>query len=1197
FDGNNLVLSAKYSLINSAKELPADATQFDPNSVIHGYICNIIESGCFVRFLGRVTAFSPKHKAIDNPRADISESFYVGQSVRSHVLNVDSETGRITLSLKQSSCFSKDASFLEAYFLLEEKIAKLQLPNSENSDFKWVRSFSLGTVVEGEVHEAKEFGVVLSFKEHKDVFGFVSHYQLGGTNVETGSVVQAMVLDIAKTEHLVDLSLKPDLVSRVKEHQPSFQNGKKKRKRDVILKLEVHQTVNAIVEIVKEHYLARYASIADYNTQKLPHRHFVNGQSVVATVGALPCPSTSGRLLLLLNSLSEVKETSSSKRAKKKSAYNVGSLVEAEITDIKPLELQLKFGFGFRGRLHITEATDDHNVEDPFKKFRIGQMLTAKIVEKIDQSEKNKSKYQWELSIKSTVLSGSEEMADGLTTDESNFSTGRSVSGYVVAVDNEWVWLTVSRRVKAQLFLLDSSCEPHELQEFQKRFTVGKSVTGYIINYNKEKRMIRLLLRPLSVVSRGVNNNTMKIDDLGSMVSMENVGEHIHEGDVLGGRITKVFPGVSGLFVQIGPHLYGKVHYTELADEWLASPLAIYEEGQFVKCKVLEVSRSVKGTMQIDLSLRNCTKDTQNPNSLGLQNDQEFPSPRIERIEELKPNMIVQGYVKNVMSKGCFIMLSRKVDAKVLLSNLANSFVENPDKEFPIGKLVQGKVLSVEPLSKRVEVTLKTETTGNASKFEGRDFSSLHVGDVVSGRIKRIETFGLFITIEQTNMVGLCHVSELSDILVANIESKYRVGERVVAKILKVDEERHRISLGMKESYMKNTSNVPEVLNQTTGDSNDDRSVIGDCPITSLQACSIPSAEDSEDESAYAQYPVPTYDKSRASIPPLEVTFDEMDDSELANIGGENQEHLTEVTNPTEKNRRREKKKAKDERELEISAAEQRLLEKDTPRNADEFEKLIRSSPNNSFVWIKYMAYMLSLADIEKARSIAERALQTINIREEAEKLNVWVAYFNLENEYGNPREEAVTKTFERALQYCDPKKVHLALLGMYERTEQYKLVDELLEKMLKKFKRSCKVWLRQVQCILKQGKDGIQFIVKRAVVCLPRNKHIKFLSQTAILEFKCGVPDRGRSMFEEMLREYPKRTDLWSVYLDQEIRLGDADVIRALFERASSLSLPPKKMKFLFNKYMEYEKAHGDEERVDYVRRKAVEYMESALT
>lgn len=49
-------------------------------------------------------------------------------------------------------------------------------------------------------------------------------------------------------------------------------------------------------------------------------------------------------------------------------------------------------------------------------------------------------------------------------------------------------------------------------------------------------------------------------------------------------------------------------------------------------------------------------------------------------------------------------------------------------------------------------------------------------------------------------------------------------------------------------------------------------------------------------------------------------------------------------------------------------------------------------------------------------------------------------------------------KVFQRALQYNDPKKVHLSLLGMYERTEQHKLADELLDKMVKKFKHSCKV-------------------------------------------------------------------------------------------------------------------------------------------
>lgn len=60
-------------------------------------------------------------------------------------------------------------------------------------------------------------------------------------------------------------------------------------------------------------------------------------------------------------------------------------------------------------------------------------------------------------------------------------------------------------------------------------------------------------------------------------------------------------------------------------------------------------------------------------------------------------------------------------------------------------------------------------------------------------------------------------------------------------------------------------------------------------------------------------------------------------------------------------------------REREIRAAEERLLQEDVPRTEDDFEKLIRSSPNSSFIWIKYMAFLLSLNEVEKARSMAER--------------------------------------------------------------------------------------------------------------------------------------------------------------------------------------------------------------------------------
>ncbi|CAA3014339.1 rRNA biogenesis RRP5 [Olea europaea subsp. europaea] len=1183
-EGNNLVLSAKLSLVNSAQQLPVDVSQICPHSVVHGYLCNIIETGCFVRFIGRLTGFAPKSKVTDERKSDLREMFYIGQSVRSNIIDVNSETDRITLSLKQSLCCSTDASFIQGYFLLEDKIAKLQSLDSKDSGLRWVDEFDIGNVIEGKVHETKDFGVVISFEKYIDVFGFISHYQLAGNMLERGSIIRASVLDVSKIERLVDLSLKLEFVDRSKGERSTVLTHKKKRKREGHDELEVNHTVNAVVEIVKENYLVLsipsynftvgYASLSDYNTQKHSQKQFTVGQSVVATIMALPAPSTLGRLLLLLKSVSDGVETSSSKRAKKKSSYDIGSMVQVEIIEIKPLELRVKFGSGFHGRIHVTEATDDNSTENPFSNCRIGQTLTARIVSKGNKLENNKGRHQWELSIKPSLLKGPNVIDGGLLTKDFTNLYGQRVSGFVYKVDRDWAWLTISRDVKAQLYILDSTCEPAELAEFQKRCYVGKALSGYILSANKEKKLLRLVVQPLAT-------GPMEVGENGSS-SLRAC--HICEGSVIGGRISKILLGVGGLLVQIDQHLYGKVHFTELADSWISNPLSGYHEGQFVKCKVLEVNRSVEGKVHVDLSLRSISDDLISQGFTELSSGIPSSSQRVDKIEDLHPHMFVQGYVKNVTPKGCFIMLSRNVDAKILLSNLSDGYVKDLENEFPVGRLVIGKVLSVDPLSKRVEVTLKTSSATSAPNSGINTLDSVTVGNIISGKIRRVESYGLFIAIDHTNLVGLCHVSEISDDHADHIETKYKAGDEVAVKVLKVDKERNRISLGMKNSYFEDDKAVQTYSRERHDNEKNDSLVVTESTV-------LP-----QNEIENGLHPILADVEARAFIQPLEVPLDDIESFDIEDDASQSMANATNSDTIGEKNKK-EKKKAREEREREIRAAEERLLEKDIPRTADEFEKLIRSSPNSSFIWIKYMAHMLSLADVEKARSIAERALRTINIREESEKLNIWVAYFNLENEYGIPPQEAVTKIFQRALQYCDPKRVHLALLGMYDRTEQHKLADELLDKMVRKFKHSCKVWLRRIQWLLRQNHDGIQSVVNRALLSLPRHKHIKFISQTAILEFKCGVPDRGRSMFEGMLREYPKRTDLWSIYLDQEIRVGDADVIRALFERAISLSLPPKKMKFLFKKYLEYEKSMGDEERVESVKRKAFEYVDSILS
>lgn len=216
---------------------------------------------------------------------------------------------------------------------------------------------------------------------------------------------------------------------------------------------------------------------------------------------------------------------------------------------------------------------------------------------------------------------GTWEKADDLLFENFNSSIGKAVTGYVVKVDNDWAWLMVSRHVNAELFLLDTSCEPCELQEFHKRFKVGNAVSGSILSINRERRLLRLTLRPSSVICRAPTDNDIKTHDLGNVNSNSDGPDHVLEGDIIGGRITRVLPGVGGLLVQIGPHLYGKVHFTELTDKFVTEPLNGYHEGQFVKCKVLEISQSFKGTKHIDLSLRDSLVSLQSDGPAGANDD------------------------------------------------------------------------------------------------------------------------------------------------------------------------------------------------------------------------------------------------------------------------------------------------------------------------------------------------------------------------------------------------------------------------------------------------------------------------------------------------------------------------------------------------------------------------------------------------
>ncbi|PIK58595.1 hypothetical protein BSL78_04501 [Apostichopus japonicus] len=235
---------------------------------------------------------------------------------------------------------------------------------------------------------------------------------------------------------------------------------------------------------------------------------------------------------------------------------------------------------------------------------------------------------------------------------------------------------------------------------------------------------------------------------------------------------------------------------------------------------------------------------------------------------------------------------------------------------------------------------------------------------------------------------------------------------------------------------------------------------------------------------------------------------------------------------------------------------------------------MVTTSPNSSIVWIRYMAFHLDAGDVEKARAVAEKALKMINFREEQEKLNVWVALMNLENTNGS--EDTLLKVFERALSNCEPYRVFEHLIIFTRDQERLRLEKS--------------VWVQYGTFLMHHGKqDSAKNLLQRSFKSLAKKDHIDVISKFAQLEYKVGEPEQGQTMFENVLSNYPKRTDIWSIYLDMVIKTGDMKNVRVI-----TLNLSPKKIKFFFNRFLEFEKKHGTEAEVDAVKQKAIEYVES---
>ena len=255
------------------------------------------------------------------------------------------------------------------------------------------------------------------------------------------------------------------------------------------------------------------------------------------------------------------------------------------------------------------------------------------------------------------------------------------------------------------------------------------------------------------------------------------------------------------------------------------------------------------------------------------------------------------------------------------------------------------------------------------------------------------------------------------------------------------------------------------------------------------------------------------------------------------------------------------------------------------------------------------MAFMLDNVGLDAARKIAERAVSSISMTSEQNKLNLWTAYMNLESNFGKQEElEAVTK---RALEVNDRRKVYMNLIDIYRSSMKFGYIEIIYRQLTKKFGKSLDIWSGYLEFLLEmrqREKDGhtdhkdFEFgdpktVLQRSLQALPKDQHVNIISKMGMLEFKFGAPETGRTMFEGIVSSYPKRMDIWSIYMDMELKYGQGNVTQArhLFERCLSnehIRKKPKKMKLVFQKYMDFENKQGNKTKLQALRDRVEEYL-----
>ena len=337
---------------------------------------------------------------------------------------------------------------------------------------------------------------------------------------------------------------------------------------------------------------------------------------------------------------------------------------------------------------------------------------------------------------------------------ETLMDAGEIVTGYISGKVNGGFTVDI-REVRA--FLPGSLVDVRPVRD--PGYLEGKTLEFKIIKLDRKRNNV--------VVSRRA------VVESENTVEREQMLERLQEGTIITGVVKNLTD--YGAFVDLGG-VDGLLHITDMAWKRVRHPSEVVNVGDELQVRVLKYDRE------------------RNRVSLGLKQLGEDPWENIAR--RYPANTRAFGKVSNVTDYGAFVEIEPGVEGLVHVSEMdwTNKNV-NPSKVVQLGDDVEVMVLDVDAERRRISLGIK-QCVSNPWEAFAVIFKK---GDKVSGQIKSITDFGVFIGLDG-GIDGLIHLSDISwtatgEEAVRNLKK----GDNLEAVVLAVDPERERISLGVKQ--------------------------------------------------------------------------------------------------------------------------------------------------------------------------------------------------------------------------------------------------------------------------------------------------------------------------------------------------------------------------------------------------------------